>query len=101
MSDKDEEASKKFYDRVDKQIELANNQMTEEVSESDVSASFLYAASRFNAWISAASFNNAEELTKEKAEIIEYFTKEYRSMLEANIDTYIEHFDTDIGTIDS
>ncbi|MCK5725681.1 MAG: DUF3144 domain-containing protein [Thiotrichaceae bacterium] len=98
MSDTEEEAGKRFYDRADKHIDLANTQMNDKASEGDVSASFLYAASRFNAWISAASFKNAEELTKEKSEIVEYFTKEYRTMLEDNIDSYIEHFDEDIGT---
>ncbi|MCF6191117.1 MAG: DUF3144 domain-containing protein [Cocleimonas sp.] len=66
MSDTDD----KFYDRADEYIDLANKQISEKSNAADVSASFLYSASRFNAWISAANFKSGKEMAEVKDEII-------------------------------
>ncbi len=81
-----------FYDRADALIDLANSQIGEEAKNGMVSASFLYAASRFNAWLSATGFENSEEMQKAKQETIDYFTNEYRKMLDENLTDYIENF---------
>ena len=47
-----------------------------------------YATARFNAWVTACGWNSAQELSDAKAEAIEYFVKEYRGMLEENLDDY-------------
>ena len=82
----------KFYDRADAVIHLANDQLSD-ITRGKASASLLYAASRFNAWISAIGFQSGPEMTEKKAEIIEYFVEQYKIMLEENLDDYIENFD--------
>jgi hypothetical protein len=81
-----------FYDRADAVIHLANAQL-EQLTRGKVSASTLYAASRFNAWISACGFNTAEEMEAAKEETVEYFVAEYRKMLVENLDDYIANFE--------
>lgn len=82
-----------FYERADQHIRLSNQQITEEIGKGKVSASMLFATSRFNAWISASGWETAEELANAKQETIEYFLAEYRKMLEENLDEYIENFE--------
>jgi hypothetical protein len=82
----------KFYDRADAHIHLSNDQMSE-VSCGKVSASMMYAAARFNAWVSACGFDSRAEMAKSKGETLEYFVAEYRKMLEENLDEYIEKFE--------
>ena len=59
----------------------------------DVSASTLYAAARFNAFTTAAAHRSAEGLAADKAEALDYFTAQYRAMLEEHLDDYVAHFD--------
>jgi hypothetical protein len=80
-----------FYDRADAIIQLANSQLSG-AARGTVSASSLYAASRFNAWVSACGHASAKELAAAKAETLEYFTRQYRAMLEENLDDYIGNF---------
>jgi len=87
------EADDAFFDRADAHIALANNQVNEQASEGEVSASLLFSASRFNAWVNAMSFENADEMKKAKDESIEFFVNEYRMMLEDNLSDYIENYD--------
>jgi hypothetical protein len=82
----------KFYKRADALINLANSQLPE-IARGRVSASFLYGASRFNAWVSASSYPSAEDMANMKSRIIEYFVNEYRGMLEENLTDYINNFD--------
>ena len=82
----------KFYDRADEHIHLANKHL-ETVGRGKVSASFMYAVSRFNAWVSANGFSSGEEMATSKAETIDYFVAQYRAMLEENMDDYISNFD--------
>ena len=81
-----------FYERADQHIQLSNQQITEKIGKGKVSASMLFATSRFNAWIGASGWETAEELANAKQETIEYFLAEYRKMLEENLDEYIENF---------
>ena len=53
----------------------------------------LYAAARFNAFIVASSAVDKAEADRNKVEAIEYFTNQYRSMLMANMEDYIEKYD--------
>ncbi|WP_072680850.1 DUF3144 domain-containing protein [Arcobacter sp. LA11] len=87
---KDKEA---FVKRADAHIFLANDQMSEEVSPGEVSSSFMYGLTRFNAWIAARSFETKEDMIEGKEEAIEYFLKEYKQMLEQHLDEHIEKFD--------
>lgn len=82
----------KFYQRADAHISLSNEQISEDVSRNIVSSSAMYSAARFNAWVSACSCENREEMKSDKEEVLEYFVSEYRTMLNENFDDYIEHF---------
>jgi hypothetical protein len=81
-----------FYDRADAVIHLANDQ-NKDIGRGKVSASLMYATSRFNAWVSACGFDSADDMKSAKHDTIEYFIKQYRAMLEENLDDYIENFD--------
>ncbi len=81
-----------FYDRADCYIDVANNQC-KSIGRGKVSASFMYALARFNAYISAAGFHNASEMRARRSETIDYFVDQYRKNLEDNLDEYINNFD--------
>jgi uncharacterized protein YeeX (DUF496 family) len=83
---------KDFFKRTDAFIQLAN-QLTQEQDLGKVSASLLYAAARFNAFIVASSAADKAEADRNKVQAIDYFTNQYRAMLLANMDDYIEKFD--------
>ena len=88
------DVDKGFYERADAHIHLSNDQITNEVSRGQVSASMLYSVARFNAWVSANGFQNREDMFVAKEEVLDYFTTEYRKMLEENVDDYITNFDS-------
>ncbi len=80
-----------FYTRADAHIHLSNDQ-TKDIDHGKVSASMMYAGARFNAWVNATGFSNAEDMKKNKQETLEYFVSQYKIMLEENLDNYIENF---------
>jgi hypothetical protein len=82
-----------FYKRADEHIELSNSQISEDITKGKVSASFMYSVARFNAWLSATGWNSGAELKKNKNKTIKYFMKEYETMLNENLDDYINNFD--------
>ena len=82
---------KDFYSRADAVIHLANDQLSD-ISRGKVSASCMYGVARFNAWVTACGHGTAEDMTAARDETVEYFTKQYRAMLEENMDDYIENF---------
>lgn len=83
-----------FYNRADALIGLANQQLGAS-SRGQVSASMMYAAARFNAWVSACGFGQAQAMREARQETVDYFVKQYRAMLEENLDDYIAGFDRD------
>ncbi len=88
----------KFFERADAHIKLANEHMNQQGNAEMVNTSFLYAAARFNAWISAAGLKNSEEMKAKRADLMRYFVEQYTSMLEENLDNYIENYDLYLGT---
>lgn len=89
MSGKNDE----FLKRADAHIALANEQMSKDLTQGDISASFMYGTARFNAWIAACSFESKEEMAAAKEEAMEYFVNEYKLALEEHLDNHIENFD--------
>ncbi|EDZ61410.1 hypothetical protein SMGD1_2522 [Sulfurimonas gotlandica GD1] len=81
-----------FLKRADALIAIANEQLGEEVTQGEVSASFMYGAARFNAWMAASSFESAKDLDDEKEKIVEYFMGEYKLALEEHLKNHIENF---------
>lgn len=86
------DSDEKFYARADAHIDLSNEQLAD-ATRGKVSASMMFATSRFNAWISAKDFESGEAMATKREEIIEYFLTQYRAMLDENINDYIKHFD--------
>lgn len=82
-----------FYNRADAHIELSNTQITPAAGPGKVSASMLYAAARFNAFVSATGFSSSNEMAAARQETLDYFCREYRAMLAEHLDDYIAHFD--------
>jgi hypothetical protein len=80
-----------FYDRVDAFIHAANQQCSQD-DKGKVSASFLFAAARFNSWVSASGFENSELMQANRQELVQYFVQQYQSMLEDNLDEFITNF---------
>ena len=89
MQDVDDE----FYNRADAHINLSNEQVSKDVGRGKVSASFMFGMARFNAYVSAISCDNKDEMISDKDEAIEYFVSQYSKMLEENYDDYIENFE--------
>jgi|SRR6188768_3446502 len=87
-----EDTDEKFFSRADSHIMLANEQLAG-AARGKVSASLMFAASRFNAWSCAVDLQSKTEMQDKRDEVIEYFMSQYRSMLEENLNNYIEHFD--------
>jgi hypothetical protein len=82
-----------FWSRADAHIHLANEHC-DAADPGKVSASLMYAASRFNAFIVASNSSSAESMSKSRAEALDYFTRQFRSMLEENLDDHIKNFAT-------
>lgn len=82
-----------FYARADAHIQLSNQQISEAAGRGKVSASMMFATARFNTWVSACEYRSGEHMAQSKEQLIEYFLKQYRYMLEENMDDYIQDFD--------
>ena len=86
------DAGADFYTRADAHIHLSNDQLKQVEDRGMVSASMMYAVARFNAWVSACGFSSGGDMASARERMIEYFTAQYRLMLEENLDDYIQHF---------
>lgn len=94
---KENQADEKFYERVDTLIALANGYVKANVHPAFTNNSFMFAASRFNAWVAAAGYENGEEMAREKEEILNFFVNQYKLMLNENLDNYIENYESFMG----
>ena len=86
------ETDEHFYERADAHIHLANDHL-KGVDRGKVSASFLYAAARFNVHIAACSRDSRERFASERAGIRDYYVAQYTRMLEEHLDDYLRNFD--------
>ena len=71
---------------VDRFIALANEFVKTETKER-VSSAMLYAASRFNAFEASSK---SSHLAKDKMDALNWYSAEYRRMLDSNLDEMIE-----------
>jgi len=93
----EQQSEDKFYERADAFINMANQNVTEGTNVGMVANSLTFASTRFISWAKATGYKNSEELAKEKEEILEFFTEQYRLMLSENLDSYIKNFDEYLG----
>ncbi len=91
-TDKDDE----FYEMADSYIALANKQ-GKDVIQGKVSATFLYAAARFNTFLVASNSSSKKEFESGKENAIEYFMDEYKKMLDEHFSDYITNYDSYIS----
>lgn len=82
-----------FWTRADAVVNLANDQC-EAAPPSEVGASTLFAASRFNAFLLAKSTGSAANMATEKEQALNYFTEQFRTMMSSNIDDFMANFDS-------
>ncbi|WP_201583065.1 DUF3144 domain-containing protein [Psychrobacter jeotgali] len=82
-----------FYQRADAIIELANSQLGPDAHSGQVGASLLYAAARYSASVASIGFVKGDDFAKEKDDIIEFYVKQYRQMLNDNLTDYAQNFD--------
>ncbi len=69
----------------DRFIELAN-ELTKTEPKERVGAAIMFAAARYNAFEASSK---SDDLAKDKLDALNWYSKEYRRMLDANIDDLI------------
>lgn len=98
----DEEAlNAVFFERADTFIQQANDfcrppkgvpaQPTE--LRGQVSAAMLFGTARFNTWVAANNFKDANEMRDAKDQVMSYVLQQFQMMLEDNYDEYCEQFE--------
>ena len=70
----------------DQFIALAN-EFTKTESKERVGAAIMFAAARYNAFEASSK---SSDLARHKDDVLNWYTKEYRKMLDANVDDLIE-----------
>ena len=70
----------------DKFIEVAN-EFTKTETKERVGAAIMFAAARYNAF---EAHSKSDNLVKDKMDALEWYSNEYKRMLEANLDDFIQ-----------
>jgi hypothetical protein len=83
---------KEFYELADAYIALANTRMGK-TKPAKVSATLLFAAARFNAFVFSVSAENKAQMLLDKESAIAYFMQEYEKNLRENIDEHLARHD--------
>jgi hypothetical protein len=94
------EHDQEFWDLADSFIRIANEH-SESVRATKVSAALLYAAARFNTFVAACQTDSGADFSRHRQDTLEYFLREYRTMLSENIDEYERNFDEYVGRPES
>ncbi|MCK9294645.1 MAG: DUF3144 domain-containing protein [Desulfobulbaceae bacterium] len=94
MSNTDKD--KEFYEMADAYIALANKQ-GKNINQGKVSATFLYAAARFNIFLVASGAASADDFAAKKEDVFDYFMAEYKKMLEEHFADYHDNFEKYMG----
>ena len=83
----DDERNQLFRQIADSFIDVANKH-TEDTDSGIVNSAFLYGASRFSAFVVASNAKSLEGYEADRDTAIEYFTSEFKRMLEENLNNY-------------
>ena len=83
----DEELDARFREIVDAFIDQAND-LAGHNSIENVGMALLYAASRYNAYVVSEHADSEESYVVDAPKAREFFTKQYREMLDENLDDY-------------
>jgi len=90
--DDETERNRQFRKMADRFIDTANRQ-SDDAEPAVVSSAFLYGASRFCAFVVAGKTGNLDRYDGQRAAAIDYYTAEFKKMLEENLDNYRAVFD--------
>ena len=88
----DAEIDKEFRNMVDSFIDLANKH-SDKNNRENVSIALLYAAARFNSFIVAAHAPDQKKYEADREAAFEFFSREYKRMLNENLDDYKKIYD--------
>ena len=83
----DDERNQLFRTIADSLIDVANNHV-DDADSAMVGSAFLYGASRFCAYVVASRASELSRYEAERGAAVEYFTGEFRRMLDENLDNY-------------
>ena len=72
-------------------IDIANKH-AEQHDKNTVNTAFMYAASRFSAFVAASSARDMEQFKSQQANAREFFTGEFTKMLDSNLKNYEKVF---------
>ena len=89
MADQDQDAL--LRQLADTFINLANEH-ADIHDKNIVNTAFMYAASRYSAYVAASSARNLEDFQGRQAQGIEFFTSEFNNMLKGNMANYEKVF---------
>ncbi len=81
-----------FLTLVDFFLEKANQQGKDH-SITEISAAFLYAASRYNVFRIASSCEDKAQFIRDADNINEYFRRQYAEMFQDNFDEFLDKFE--------
>ncbi len=87
---------KKFREMADAFIAEAN-MLSKKEDRGMVSASFLYAAARFNIFLVAANSGSANEFASKKENSLNALMAEFKKMLEDHFENYKDNFEKNMG----
>lgn len=83
---------KEFWDLADSFIHLANKHC-DKILKGKVSATLLYAAARFNAFVVVASTKTKKQFAAGKEESVAYFLGQFEKMLRENFDDHEANYE--------
>ena len=86
-----QEQDKLLRQLADTFIDVANRHC-ENQDKNVVNTAFMYAASRFSAFVAAASAGNLDEFKSRQSSAIDFFTGEFKNMLTKNLGNYEKVF---------
>ena len=86
-----EEQDQLLRQLADSFINIANEH-SEKHDKNIVNTAFMYAASRFSAFVAASSAGNLEKFKSQRENAIEFFTAEFSKMLTSNLGNYEKVF---------
>ncbi|MFA9500883.1 DUF3144 domain-containing protein [Mannheimia sp. E30BD] len=88
----DKQIDPTFYQRADGFINIANAHL-QNIAPNQVSNAMLFGCARFNAYVAASKAEYKQQLVDSREEVIQYFVEQYKEMLAANLDEYIQNFE--------
>jgi len=91
----EEDPDLEFRKMADAFIDIANRQIKADNREI-VGMAILYAAARFNSFVTAAHAPDSKKFDADRSKALEFFVGKYREMLNENLDDYRKMYDESV-----